>query len=80
MGTFTVTMKTHSREDITSRFMFIHDCVIHKKKPQVLHIVAGRNKEDHYVVTCGHDDCTRISMDSPDHIVTIWNNYNPLPK
>lgn len=78
MGSWSVKMKTHKREDLTSKFLFINDCVIHKCKPKVLHIVAGKHKESHYVVQCKDDDCGKISMHSAESAVTIWNHYNPL--
>lgn len=78
MGTFTTPMKTHSREDLTTKFMFIHPCVVHKCRPNVYDIVAGTRKEHHYIVTCGHDECSKLSQISPESVVDIWNHYNPL--
>lgn len=80
MGVFTVRMKTHKREDITKDCPLIHSCIVHGNKPQVLHIVAGKRKEDHYVVTCGHDECSKITTLSAADAVCIWNSYNQPPK
>lgn len=80
MSVVSFQMKTHKREDITSQFLFIHDCAVHNVKPTVWHIVAGRRKESHWVVECGHDECTKITMENAETTVTIWNNYNPLPE
>lgn len=77
MSTISFTLKTHNREDITSQFIFINDCIVHKCKPTVLHIVAGKRKESHWVVLCKDEDCNKISMQSPEHVVTAWNFYNP---
>ena len=71
-------MKNHSREDITDRFENINDCVVHKCKPVIMDIVAGRRKEHHYVAVCKSDDCTKLTTDPDDRIVQIWNKWNPV--
>jgi len=78
MSIVSVKLKTHSREDLTSDFLFINNCTVHGNKPEVLDIVAGKDKEHHYVVTCGHDECSKISMVSAQSVVDIWNHYNPV--
>lgn len=77
MGVFIATMKTHSTEDLSTKYMFIQDCIVHGCKPKVLDIVAGKRKEHHFVVKCKEESCGKISMISADHVVTVWNHYNP---
>lgn len=79
MGIISTPMKTHNRTDLSDKYLFINDCIVHRCKPTVLDIVAGRRKEHHYVVQCKSEDCGKISMVSADHVVTVWNHYNPLP-
>lgn len=79
MTVVTTPMKTHSRKNITTDFLFIHDCKIHNCKPSVWDIVSGKMKEHYYLVHCdGSDDCGKLSMDSPEHVVDVWNHYNPI--
>lgn len=77
MGTYTTPLKTHSRTVLTEQFN-VNPCAIHNCKPVVLDVVAGKNKEHHYVVVCLENDiCNKISMESAKAVVEIWNQYNP---
>jgi hypothetical protein len=76
MSVTTVKLKTHNRTDITSQYD-LNNCTVHNRKPVILDIVAGRRKEHHYVAVCKDDDCGKISMDSGQAVVNIWNKWNP---
>ena len=79
MSVVTFQMKTHSRDKLNSQFIFINDCKVHNCKPNVWHIVSGKRKESYYLVECvGHDECGKLSQVSADHVVTVWNHYNPI--
>ncbi len=78
MGVFQVTMKTHSREDITEQHIHdLNDCAVHKHKPKIFKMVVGKRKETFYVAQCDSDDCSKIS-DHPTKTVLTWNKYNPI--
>lgn len=79
MTTVTVKLKTHAVHDITDLYVGrLNPCIIHGSKPNVTNTVAGRDKDNHYIVTCGHDECSKISMDGADESVNYWNKYNPI--
>lgn len=77
MGVITTILKTHSRQNVTNTFDNLNDCIIHKCKPVIMDIVAGRSKEHHFVASCKDEDCNKISMDSGKEVVNIWNKWNP---
>ncbi len=77
MGTYSVQLKTHNRTDLTEQYLDkLCECKVHKIKPRILNIVAGKRKEQHYVALCSDDDCGKISMESADEVVGFWNKYN----
>lgn len=75
MSIFTVTMKTHSRENLTSQFV-LNDCIIHHRQPVIEKMVVGRRREVYFVARCEHDDCGKIH-DSAQQVVDAWNKWNP---
>lgn len=80
MSLISVKLKTHSRTELTGEFLDkLNNCIVHKQIPIILDVVAGRNKEHHYLAGCCSDDCGKISMTSADDVVEIWNKWNPRP-
>lgn len=77
MSVITTKLKTHSRLDITSQYGKLNACKLHGCQPKIMDIVAGRDKEHHYVAICKDDDCGKISMSSGQDVVNIWNKWNP---
>lgn len=75
MGIFTVTLKTHSRKNITSECGELNDCVVHGCKPIIEVMVVGKRKDTHYVAWCKHDDCGKIA-NSKEDVVKAWNKWN----
>jgi len=77
MGVYSVTMKTHSKEDITDNHAIkLNLCKIHKRKPHIFKMIVGRGKETYYVANCEHDDCGKISY-SVNELIQVWNKWNP---
>lgn len=77
MATISVNIKTHAVHDLTDFYKgIVNKCAIHGVKPSVINTVAGRKKDSHYIVTCGHDECSKISMDDPIVAINYWNKYN----
>lgn len=75
---FTALLKTHNRIDRTAEFEGkTNDCKVHGVKPQIREIVAGRQKESHFVAVCLSEKCNKITMESAEKVVEIWNKYNP---
>lgn len=78
MSVLSVKLKTHSREELTGKFLLeLNNCIIHNQIPIILDIVAGRRKEHHYIAGCCSDSCGKISMTSAEDVVSIWNKHNP---
>jgi len=76
MGTFKVTMKTHSRKCITEQFRdTLNYCVFHGRRPQIFEMVVGRRKETMYVAECKHESCNKIAW-TKEELVAAWNKYN----
>lgn len=75
MGTFTVKLRTHSIKDVTYQAPELNNCCIHGIKPLILEIIAGRDKDIHYVANCVHDDCNKIAS-SLEEIIGVWNKFN----
>jgi hypothetical protein len=76
MGVIEFKLKTHSRENLTSNYPDLNNCIVHNRKPVIEKIVAGRHKDVHFIATCNHDDCGKISH-SADAVVAAWNRWNP---
>lgn len=78
MSTFSVNLKTHSRTKLTILYTGkLNNCLVHKCHPEILDIVAGRRKEHYFVAICKSDDCSKISSENADNVVSIWNKWNP---
>jgi hypothetical protein len=77
MGTFIVPMKTHSRLDITSDFKRINKCILHDRQPSIFRIVSGSRKDVYFITICENDECGKISSESGQHLVDVWNKWNP---
>lgn len=77
MGVVSFPMKTHSRKDLTEQFDVLNPCIVHGKKPRIVHTVAGREKYDFYCAVCEHDDCAKMGNDATD-AVNVWNKWNPV--
>lgn len=75
MSTYSVKLKTHSVEDITNEAGKLNNCCVHGVKPTILKIVAGRNKDVHYVADCVNEHCGKIAW-SLDEIIEVWNKWN----
>jgi len=79
MSVYTCQMKTHSRTNITDKCGQLNDCIVHGCKPTILHIVAGKRKENFYTAVCsGDEECGKINTGGIDEIVAIWNRWNPI--
>lgn len=78
MSCMTVKLKTHSRTNLTDSFDNINACTVHNHKPEILKVVAGRNKDVHFLAVCESDDCGKICMESAQSVVDIWNKFNPI--
>lgn len=77
MGVITYTMKNHVRKIITHLFPNISHCSIHGCRPIVFEIIAGRKRETYYVVVCKiSDQCNKISLESADKVVEVWEKHN----
>jgi hypothetical protein len=76
MGIYIVQMKTHNRVDITNQFDNLNDCIIHHEKPKVMELTVCKSKDAFYVITCKHNDCTRMADDKLQ-VEDVWNKYNP---
>jgi hypothetical protein len=76
MGVIEFQMRTHSREDVTNHYPGLNNCILHRCNPAVTKIVAGRQKDVHYVITCKSQDCLRMT-DNANEVEQIWNKWNP---
>jgi hypothetical protein len=77
MSVFTVTLKTHSREDLTEKVNDqLNDCIVHSCKPRIVKMVVGKRKEIYFVANCKHEDCGKIACTLEDAIA-FWNKWNP---
>ena len=76
MSITTFTMKTHAVTNITAGHD-VNNCIKHGCKPKLLHIVAGKRREDFYVAECKDDACSRMSIVDGADIASIWNKWNP---
>lgn len=77
MGCVNIPMKTWSVENVVKDFTEVKPCKIHNLKPEILHIVAGKDKKSHYVARCtSSDNCNKITMDSAEAVIDLWNKYN----
>lgn len=74
---FTALLKTHQRIDRTAEYEGkLNPCKVHGNTPQIREIIAVRQKESHFVAVCHSEKCNKITMESADKIVEIWNKYN----
>lgn len=75
---FQALLKTHNRIDRTPEFeKELHVCKVHYIKPQIREIIAGKAKESHFVAVCADEKCNKITMESAEKVIQIWNKYNP---
>ena len=80
MSLISIKLKTHSVTKLTDEFLDkLNDCIVHKRIPIIIDVVAGRSKEHHYLARCCSDNCGKISMTSANDVVEIWNKWNPGP-
>ncbi len=75
MAIIEITLKEHSRDEITEHCRNLKNCSIHNCQPKVLRLVVGRSKDTYYVVTCKDDECTKISS-FKNEAIAAWNNCN----
>lgn len=77
--TYSIPLKTHKRTDLTKKFEEeLELCKIHNKTPQIMNIVAGKEKEHHFIAICQDDACGKISMESAEQVVYYWNLHNKV--
>lgn len=76
MSVYTVTMKTHSRQQYHEDQFILNSCIVHGRKPDVFKSVVGKRRLTMYTVICDHDDCAKIA-DNVDEAVAAWNKRNP---
>ena len=82
MSTYSVTMKTHSQENLTENYPNLNRCILHGVKPTIMKTVAGKRKEIFYSALCicegkYNNDCAKITTENPDVVVGYWNKWNP---
>lgn len=74
---FTALLKTHDRIDRTPEFEGnLNPCKVHGNTPQIREIIAGKDKDSHFVAVCHSEKCNKITMESAEKVVEIWNKFN----
>lgn len=75
--TYTITLKTHTTTNLSKKYEGkMEKCLKHNTYPEIEDIVAGKEKEHHFVARCVQDECGKISMESADRVVEYWNKAN----
>lgn len=74
---YSIRLKTHKTISLTNKYKGkLEKCLEHDTYPEIEDIIAGKEREHHYVARCADDKCGKISMESADMVVEYWNKFN----
>lgn len=80
MGVYTVTMKIHSRKDVTADYSGFNPCgECGAPAGKVEYMVSGSKKQHKdTVVYCSNPECENQTFGTVGETVEKWNNHNPI--